>query len=399
MKRKTKKKTSLFQMGVASPVVMMILFIPSILYSEGKPAGEQSEKQTDNSFLKKLENLTKGESLTIEGKAHLRYWLDIQDATVEQEGESEPHKNSFELTRFYFGIKSKLTPWLSMRFTTDVGPEKKNVKTSEEQGHTHTVSGDQDYHLYVKYAWFQVNFVKDFYLRAGVIDNPLNDFTDNFWGYRYVFKNIGDEEKLWNSADLGAYFCWKIPRKLGDITVGFVNGAGYKNALDIDEVKDLWVHIMLSPLATISKHLENLYIGAYLQAPMGWKDGADRAILMSWFAGYASAWLTFGYQPLLRHLVDGKTGNIAWGIGHGLYLRFDTPAKVGIFGRGVLWDPDKDSAEAQMKYQFLGGLSYTPVKFLAIAASTVITWFSEYETQPAAQEKEIKFMLNSQLEF
>ena len=365
---------------------------------ETPPAPKLTE--ADKSVLGKLEKFTKTEKFTLEGKAFVRYWYDINDSTVEEPGEKEAHNNSFELWRMYFGFRSQLAKWLTIRFTADAGPEKKGVKTSEVEDHTHTVDGDQAYGLFVKFAWFDFEPLKDLHLRAGVIENPYHEGIDSFWGYRYVSKNVGEEEKYYNSADLGAYLKYLLPKETGSVLVGFANGAGYKSALDMDRNKELWVHVALNPLATVHELAKPFAIGGFVQYPMITDGDLDRELFVGAFIGWSHPWVAFGYQPLVQITEDAETDDSTVGVGHGVYFRFDTPIKLGLLARFGAIDEDIDSDDPRMRYSFLAGLSYTPAKFFAIAASTLVGWSSDDDDPLTVEpEKDIRLILSTQFEY
>jgi hypothetical protein len=374
-----------------------------------EPAVTEGEKK----ILGQLEKFTKSEKLTLEGTAYVRYWYDIQDAAVEEAGGEEAHRNSFELWRFYFGIKSKLTKWLSIRFTADVGPEGK--KTTSEAGehvhgdppttepggaHVHEVEGETSYQLFVKYAWLNVEPVTGLNLRAGVIENPINDHIDSFWGYRFVAKNLGDEKKVWNSADVGGYIKYVFPRNFGNITVGVVNGAGYKNALDVNRDKDLWAHVMLTPFAPWVKVLEKLTIGLQVEIPMVMKDELDKEVVIVPFIGWSHPWVTIAYHPVIRMTRVAETDERIWAMGHGVYFRFDTPWNVGLLGDFYVWDEDKDLDAERTAFSALAGVSYSPAELFSIAATCFVGWQTDDgDAATEEPEKEIRLLLSSQFKF
>jgi len=355
---------------------------------EGQIRAAGNKEADKESFLEKLAGLTKGESISLEGKAYVRYWLLMQDRAV---GDDEPYDNSFELWRFYIGVKAKLAPWLKVRFTADVGPEK-------EEG------GEKRYELYVKYAWFDARLVDGLHIRAGLIDNPYNSFTDKFWGYRYVFKNVGDEEKLWDGADLGLYLKYELPVEMGEIVAGLVNGSGYKHALDQDGSKDLWAHIMLHPFAALGETGKGFSLGGYLKYPLTRNDEIEKELFYSLFVGYAHEWFSLGYQFLSGHILwpDTEEWEVAretlTGRGHALYFRFDMPWKVGLLARFGTWDEDVNEQETRAKYQFLYGISYSPLPLLSVATTFVTTWWSESD-KAGDEEKEWKLLLSTQFKF
>lgn len=390
-----------------------LIMMVTMLLDGGAAFGQEADAPA---WSKRLKELTKTDKLTIEGKGYFRYVYDIQDATQEGAGEDEAHDNSFELWRFYFGVKSKVTPWLKMRFTLDIGPEKdRDTSESGAPGseHNHEVTGDARYQAYLKYAWLEAKLHKSVYLRAGVLDNPYHGSTDKFWGYRYVFKNIGDEEKLWNSADIGAYLRYELPAEIGEIFVGAVNGAGYKHAWDEDGNKDLWLSTIVRPFKPLGAVGEMFVLGAMVMYPMPLEGDVERRVFVSGFAGVKHKFVSVGYQAVVdmkNGVNDDDTINTdekVTGLGHAAYLRVDTPCKVGLLSRFVVWDSNSGADEVRTKYQALGGISYRPHKLFGVAASGVATWWSDdagldpasLSPDDSKDETEITVLLSTEIKF
>jgi len=369
------------------------------------PPSPSPSSGEDKEILNRLKELTKSEQLTIEGTAFIRYWYEIQNGVEEKEGEKEPRKNSFEVWRFYAGLRSTLSSWLKLRFTIDVGPEKEQT-TSEEQGHTHKVPGESSVELYVKYAWLDFSILKGLSLKAGLIDYPLNDFIENFWGYRYVAKITGDEFKLWHSADLGFYLQYKIPKDIGDLRVGAVNGSGYKNALDTDSAKEAWIYMMFTPFKPFVKLLENFTIGGSSKITLDLEDRVDRDIVLTPFIGYANKWVSISYNvPIrFRHLIKDEKNIVA--IAHGLNFKIMSPWNVGVFGQFSIWKEDKDIATEKTSYEWVGGISYSPAKFFSVALSCFLAWQTMKDdpsttdvVEKASEEKQLQILLSSLVKF
>ena len=389
--------------GIYFSIIMVLFFYSSYGITAEKYSDGSEEKEKE--ILNRLQELTKSEKLTIEGLGYIRYWYEIQDGNGETEGESEPRKNSFELWRFYAGLKSTLSSWLRLRFTIDVGPEKEQT-TSENQGHTHKVQGENSYQLFVKYAWIDFMIAQGLNIRAGILEFPLHEFIDNLWGYRFVAKNAGEENGLWSSADLGAYLGFEIPDGIGSLKVGVANGAGYKNALDVDSAKELWVYMMFSPLKPVTRFLENFQIGGTAKITLDFEDSVDRFVVLSPFVGFSNKWFMVGYHTLIRFSRLVKDEEDFLGIGHGVYFSIRSPWKIGIFGQFNNWKPNKDIATEETFYEVITGMSYSPASFFSIALSCFLKWqdIKDNPSTPdvieeASDEKLTRIMLSSQIKF
>jgi hypothetical protein len=226
------------------------------------PAGPTLD-ENEQGLLDRLLGFTGDDAFSIGGVGFFRYWYNLEGAA--------PDANSFELWRLYVDFKAKMNSWLSMRFTPDVGPASE-VITSETEDHTHTLRPDNRYTLFVKFAWFNVALPEGFSIRAGLIDSPWTGYVDNFIGYRYLFKGIADEERVLYTADLGIHVAWKLPEDLGDLVVAFVNGVGFRSALDGDEYKSLQARLSLAPFAPFVEALETFQIGAFVSYPIAQDD-------------------------------------------------------------------------------------------------------------------------------
>lgn len=349
-------------------------------------------KDSASKTLTKVKDLTKGETLTLEARGYFRYWVTIQDCAVQGAGESEPYENSFELWRFYFGAKARLNGWLKARFLTDVGPEK-DTKISDGEGGQTTLPGDSRYLAYVKYAYLEAALAPGLHLQAGVIGNPYNSFVDDYWGHRFVAKNLGDDQKWWDSADVGINLGYDIGEGIGQVSVGVANGAGYKAALDEDANKRIWVYGMFSPLKALGKAGESLKIGGFLQSDLSWGDGRA-TMLMSPFVGYSFSVLTLGYQFVALD-PDSESSSNDWTTGHALYLRMDTSFHVGLLAKGTLF---KTESDGPFEMQALLGLYARPASFLNVAVSGVATWLSK-DTANEETEPEITLLISSELSF
>jgi len=363
-----------------------ILFV----VASGPGRGICAEK--DAAIFDKVKSITKGESIQFEMKAFLRYWIQVQDSHVEGPGEDEPRKNSFEVLRFYFGPKVQVTPWLLLRLTADVGPEKSVTSSEGEDGHVHEVAGESRYEFFIKYAYAQLRFAPGLHLQVGMLGNPYHGFTDKLWGGRYVAKNLGDAEKLWNSADLGVDLLYDLPKGFGTIGLGFVNGAGYKKALDTDANKELWIHAALSPFAGLGEVAKCFKLAMLLQYDVPLVSDADQHLLASGLVGYKGKWVAAGYQ-FIMDLDDVGGAGSPLGLGHGAYLRLNSPWKVGLLGRAAIWDEDLDTRDVETRFEVLGGVYYKPFSLFEVALSASGTWHSKLTD--VEEEADIRVLLST----
>ncbi|MFH1532870.1 MAG: hypothetical protein ABIK09_19270 [Pseudomonadota bacterium] len=346
----------------------------------------------DSKVLDKVRSITKGETIQFEATAFIRYWVQLQDSHVEGAGENEPYTNSFEIWRLYFGPKVQVTPWLLLRVTADVGSDSSATSGEADDGHTHKVPGSPRYGFFIKYAYAQLRFAPGLHLRIGSQANLYHEFNDKLWGGRYVAKNVGDEEQLWHSASLGLNLLYELPGEHGEIGVGFVNGSGYKKALDTDANKELWVQAALSPFASLGDVARRFQLAMLLQYDVPVVSDADQHLLATALVGWKGKWVSGGYQFIAN--LDDLGGDGALGMGHGAYLRLLSPWKVGLLCRAAIWDADTDQGDVQEKYEVLGGVFYSPLSFFEVALSASGTWYSKLSG--VEEEPDVRMLLSTQ---
>lgn len=347
----------------------------------------------DPAIIKKIKSITKGETIKLEATAFIRYWAQLQDSHVEGAGEKEPYANSFEVWRFYFGPKIQATPWLFLRLTADVGAEKTFTSEEADDGHTHKVPGDPRYGFFIKYAYADVRIAPGLILRLGSQANIYHSFTDKLWGGRYVSKNVGDEEKIWHSADLALNLVYDLPGDHGQLGLGFANGSGYKKALDTDANKEVWIQAALSPFASLGDVASRFKLAMFLQYDVPVVSDAEQHLMATALVGWKGKWVKAGYQFIAN--LDDLGGEGALGLGHGAYLRLTSPWKVGLLGRVAVWDADTDKGAVQERYEVLGGVFYRPLSLFEVALSTQGTWYSDLPG--VKEEPEILMLLSTKI--
>ena len=125
--------------------------------------------------------------------------------------------SAFELKRVYLGYKYKFNDNVSAKITYDVG---KNDSGS-------------NYTAFVKIAQLDYKLSSKVKLSLGMIGGKQFNDQEKVWGYRYIYKNLQDENKFGSSADLGVNAEIKLGDKL-TTNIFALNGEGYKNPQDAD---------------------------------------------------------------------------------------------------------------------------------------------------------------------
>jgi hypothetical protein len=257
------------------------------------------------------------QDVRVEATAFLRY-----GASVTGKGtDLAPYKytNSFELWRLYLGLRGRLSPMVSFRFTVDAGPEGKTKTTQPitdtvTDSHIHEEANSPRAGLYVKYAWLDFQLRKDLLLRAGIINNPFSDAIDGLGAVRYVVRNIGDEFGYYPSADTGLRAEW-IPRNLPvDLGLGVVNGTGFKQVVDNDNRKNLWATVRVRPMFQTKAPGEGLELWLYANYFRANDADSNPGDLPSYstLLSYKTPTWALGYQFLVQDLGDRVGDTTLW---------------------------------------------------------------------------------------
>jgi hypothetical protein len=250
------------------------------------------------------------QDLRVEATAFLRY-----GASVTGKGtDLAPYQytSSFELWRLYLGLRGRLSPMVSFRFTVDAGPESKSTTTEDlTDGHTHEDANSPRAGLYVKYAWLDFQLMKDLLLRAGIINNPFSDVIDGLGGVRYVVRNVGDEFGYYATADTGLRTEW-VPKNLPvDLGLGLVNGTGYKQVVDNDDRKNIWATVRVRPMyrsRAPGEGLELWFYANFIRVDNRTEALPTYSTLLTW----KTPTLALGYQFLIQDLGDRVSDTTLW---------------------------------------------------------------------------------------
>jgi hypothetical protein len=146
------------------------------------------------------------------------------DSPTAKDGDNNTiHSSAFQVSRAYINVTGNLNHWISFRITPDI---------SRETSATASLSGSQLFRL--KYAFAQFNLddwtTKGSWIRAGVNQTPLIDYTEGIYRYRFQGTVFVEREGYLTSSDAGVSSRWVLPGNYGDIHGGFYNGEGYSKA-------------------------------------------------------------------------------------------------------------------------------------------------------------------------
>lgn len=144
--------------------------------------------------------------------------------------------NSFNITRAYVTVKSKLSDYTSLRITSDIK----------------SIDGYDGYSVILKYGYidWKPKFSNgNFKFRFGLQPTLYIDEMNGMWGHRYAMKTISDEQKFLTSADLGAGFFLNLGEKgkMGYAAFQIFNGTSYSDTKELNKNKDFCGFLQLNP--------------------------------------------------------------------------------------------------------------------------------------------------------
>lgn len=152
--------------------------------------------------------------------------------------------SAFNVTRGYLNVTGKLSHLVAFRFTPDI---------SRETGSGSSLNGSMT--LRVKYAFAQFNLDeytgKGSWARFGIQQTPYLDYTENIYRYRFQGTMFVEREGYFASADAGASFHYDLPKKYGDLHVGYFNGENY-NKSEVNDQKGIMIRTSFRPLPNTS---------------------------------------------------------------------------------------------------------------------------------------------------
>lgn len=129
-------------------------------------------------------------------------------------GRSDGSGYGVDLTRFYLNVDHRFSDVWSAHLLTDLQWPRHDDPTD----------------LWVKHAYLQGDFSKAFVLRLGAAATPWIGLVNQWYGYRYVEKDLIMRAKVGSTADWGVHALGALGSGRGDVdyAVSVITGAGYK---------------------------------------------------------------------------------------------------------------------------------------------------------------------------
>ncbi|RME26085.1 MAG: hypothetical protein D6800_06950 [Candidatus Zixiibacteriota bacterium] len=284
---------------------------------------------------------TRASDTKVGGRLYTDWRMDLTDGA--------DNANSFNVTRTYVDVKSKISGQVSVRFTLDL----------------RKINGFEGYNTIVKYGYlaWRPDFVKDHaQLRFGLQPTPYIDQANKLWGRRYLAKTPSDKYKFLTSSDLGAdvYIALGEKSKYGTVGIGVFNGTSYTDVTDKNKQKDISTYLQLNPFVNTpdlsrSQLVAQYYFGTQnvtIDSTMDAGDYDRQLASVSGLLDYRHT-VAAGFDLNFLSLGQGmgvpdlsKTAHSFFGT---LYLSGLAPDQVvlntmNLFGRVDLIDPNTDVA-------------------------------------------------------
>jgi hypothetical protein len=274
--------------------------------------------------------------------------------------EDATQRNSFAIQRTYLGYKYNFSEDISVKITLD------GARSSDAS----------DFTVFLKTAQLDWKVTKPVTLSIGMIGLKQFDTQEKFWGYRYLFKSFQDEFKLGSSADLGINAEIKIIESL-KANVFVLNGEGYTSAQDMNGRIKAGGNLIFTPVKGLEiKGYYDIY-GGKMQIHDSISRDTVSVQTLAIFAGYKTDKFRVGAE--VDYQMDGKKYNEQAAdhdiLGMAVYGTYVINKKFEVFAEWLKFQSNKvgNDTETWNNKQdgniILGGLQYTPVKGVKIAAN------------------------------
>lgn len=151
--------------------------------------------------------------------------------------------SAFNVVRTYINVTGNISHAISFRITPDI---------SRETGAGASLAGSLE--LRLKYGYAQLALDdwtgswKGTWVRLGQQQNPLVDYQESFYRYRFQGTVFVERDGFLPSADSGVAFHTNLPNNYGDAHVAFFNGEGYTKA-EANDQKAFQMRGSLRPFA------------------------------------------------------------------------------------------------------------------------------------------------------
>lgn len=273
------------------------------------------------------------------------------------------HADSFNISRAYLNLTGQLNHYFLFRITPDI---------ARETGSGSSLNGSQTFRL--KYGYAQLNLddwtTKGSWVRLGVQQTPLLDYTEGIYRYRFQGTMFIEREGFITSSDAGLSGHYNIPGDYGDIHAGIYNGEGYSKA-EANNQKALQVRATLRPLPRLPLG-KGLRVTAFYDDDNYVKSAARQRFLQQ--VTYEHSRFTAGFEHLNTKDQTSAAGREISGKGWSVWLN---PRLVNGWELLLRHDEMKpDSSTAQQRRRNIAGIAYWIPNLQKMSSSVLLDYDS-----------------------
>ncbi len=183
--------------------------------------------------------------------------------------------SAFNVSRAYVNIFGSISHLIAFRVTPDITRETLTAPAGT------SLSTNGSYEVRLKYAFGQINLddwvEKGSWVRLGLQQTPLIDYSENVYRYRFQGAIFVDREGYLTSSDSGLSSRFAFPGNYGDVHFGYYNGEGYSKA-ETNNEKAVQIRATLRP-APMVPGFKGLRITAFYDKDSPISGGKrDRAV-------------------------------------------------------------------------------------------------------------------------
>lgn len=300
-------------------------------------------------------DLPKGQ---IEGTLYTNWHYDFTKTATQ--------KTAFDITRVYLGYKYQFSETISGKVLFEVQRNINEAALDAAKSKITLTNKSGAFIAQIKNAYLEwKNIAPKTTLELGAIATRTFKVEEGFWGYRYIYKALADQNGLNSSADIGANAIIE-PIKDLKLNVFALNGEGYKLPQDANGRNKYGASIEMSLI-------KNLTVSAYYDQ-MSVYDSTVNQSTLTGFIGYKMENIfRVGTSYNTQTNVKGdKSKNLS---GISVFGAVSPYKKIEIFGR-------YDQVSSKNNYNvavgtfglgdgntIIGGIQYSPVKGVKVSAN------------------------------
>jgi len=273
------------------------------------------------------------------------------------------HPDSFNVSRAYLNVTGQLNHYLSFRITPDI---------ARETGSGSSLNGSQTFRL--KYGYAQLNLddwtTKGSWVRLGVQQTPLLDYTESIYRYRFQGTMLIEREGFVTSSDAGLSGHYNFAGDYGDIHAGIYNGEGYSKA-ETNDQKALQIRATVRPLprSTLGKGLR---VTGFYDDDNYVKGDARQRFLQQ--VTYEHTRFTAGFEHLTTKDRTSAAGREISGNGWSVWLNPRLTKGWELLLRHDEMKPD--SSTAQQRRRNIAGVAYWIPNLQKVSSSVLLDYDS-----------------------